>query len=114
MLNDLTPNYKSLNDLEQEKGEPFVLFFEPPSIDSRIINQFALFALLSNATITFGEWAERHEALCRKIIIPKELKLQVRDKLDQINMTERIIYPGLDGLCRWLRRHYTPTDTIYK
>jgi hypothetical protein len=26
--------------------------------------------------------------------------------LDQLNMSERIVYPGLDGLSRWIARHY--------
>jgi hypothetical protein len=35
----------------------------------------------------------------------------VRDncqELDQSDMTERVIFPGLEGLTAWLKRHYSP------
>ena len=41
-----------------------------------------------------------------RFIIRKELRWQVRDLLDQLNISERIVYPGLDGLSEWLARHY--------
>ena len=50
-----------------------------------------------------------HPGLSRRVVIPAALKWEVRDKLDQANVTERVLFPGLDGLSRWLRRQYTPT-----
>ena len=41
-----------------------------------------------------------------RFIIKKEIRWQARDLLDQLNISERVIYPGLDGLSRWLERHY--------
>ena len=41
-----------------------------------------------------------------KYIISKEIKWRVRDMLDQLNINERTIFPGLDGLSAWIKRHY--------
>src|SRR6478752_3411595 len=76
---EMLPEVKTLKDLDSFgiKHGGFALFFEPPSLDARIV-------------------------------IPKELKWEVRDKLDQDNVTERMLFPGLDGLSNWLKRYYGP------
>ncbi|MHB0971379.1 MAG: FRG domain-containing protein [Thermoanaerobaculia bacterium] len=91
--------------------KPFLAFFEPPSLDERIVNQFALFSLMPRAE-PVGPWLRAHPELSKRIIIPAALKWEARDKLDQANMTERVLFPGLDGLSRWLRRYYTNVGTI--
>lgn len=83
-----------------------LLFFEPPSIDDRIVNQFAMFSFMLNPDSDKKFWLETHKELYKRIIIPAKLKWEIRDKLDQSNITERIIYPGLDGISKWLGRWY--------
>jgi hypothetical protein len=98
----------TLPEFDRLAVEPFVVFFEPPSLDARIVNQFALFSLMSRATVRLDQWLEAHPELYRRIIIPATLKWEIRDKLDQANITERVLFPGLDGLSRWLKRYYSP------
>jgi len=98
---------KTLDELGALNDEEFLIFLEPPSLDDRIINQFALFSLLSNSRTLLDDWLEDHDQYYQRIIIPKELKWEIRDKLDQANITERVLMPGLDGLSMWLKRHYS-------
>jgi hypothetical protein len=99
---------KSLAELDALCPRPYALFFEPPSIDDRIVNQFAFFSVLSDPRIAMDDWLAEHPGLARKIIIPAALKWEIRDKLDQSNITERVLFPGLEGLTVWLKRHYSP------
>ncbi len=89
-------------------GDDFVVFFEPPALDERIVNQYALFSLMPSPHARLDEWLERHPDLSRRIVLPAELKWEVRDKLDQANITERVLFPGLDGLATWLKRYFSP------
>jgi len=98
----------SLAEFDQLGVQPFVLFFEPPSLDDRVVNQSALFSVMSSAHGVLDEWLEQHKSPVRKIIVPAELKWEIRDKLDELNITERVMFPGLDGLSAWLARYYGP------
>ncbi len=107
MLNRAAP---TVADFDRLAAEDFVAFWEPPSLDERIVNQYALFSLMSSPSARLDHWLERHPDCFRRIVIPAALKWEVRDKLDQANITERVLFPGLDGLCRWLTRYYSPRD----
>jgi hypothetical protein len=98
---------ESLEDFDRLSTESFVIFLEPPSVDDRIVNQAALFSLMSNPQHVLHDWLDGHPEACRRIIIPAATKWEIRDKLDQNNVTERVLFPGLDGLGRWLKRYYT-------
>jgi hypothetical protein len=108
----LAESLHSLSELDElsKDGDDYAIFFEPPSIDERIVNQFAYFSVISNPTTSMDAWLTRHPGIWTKIIVPHDLKWEVRDRLDQCNITERVLFPGLDGLCSWLTRHYSPKD----
>ncbi|MET1253946.1 FRG domain-containing protein [Aliikangiella maris] len=106
MLNKHIATLKEFDTIRPD--DPFVLFFEPPSLDARIINQWALLTAMPNPSLTLSDFLAAHPSLYDRVIIPKELKQEVRDKLDQDNVTERMLFPGLDGLSQWLKRYYGP------
>lgn len=107
LLNPVCLSWKAFDHLQEET---YVIFFEPPSFDDRITNQFALFSAMSDAGALLDQWLEQHPDLYFRIVIPAELKWEIRDKLDQANINERVLFPGLEGLCTWLKRHYSPKD----
>jgi hypothetical protein len=90
--------------------DPFIVFFEPPSLDERIVNQSAVLSALSDPTCHMEQWLERHPDLWWAWRIPPAVKAEIRERLDQANVTERVLLPGLDGLAAWLRRYYTPGE----
>jgi hypothetical protein len=104
----LSEGAQRLEEFDHLAKEQFVAFFEPPSLDDRIVNQYALFSVLSHPGRDLETWLQSHGELFRKVVIPASLKWEVRDKLDQANISERVLFPGLDGLCAWLQRHYSP------
>jgi FRG domain len=104
LLAEVAPTLAAFDRL----GEDFVVFFEPPALDERIVNQYALFSLMPSPRARMDEWLGRHPGLARQIVLPAELKWEVRDKLDQANITERVLFPGLDGLATWLKRYFSP------
>ncbi len=108
---DMLSAFLTLDGFDALARRPFLVFMEPPAIDRRILNQFALFSLMSSPTAGMDDWMRHHPSLCRRVVIPAALKWEIRDKLDQANVNERILFPGLDGLSRWLTRYYMPAPT---
>ncbi|MEU5867660.1 FRG domain-containing protein [Nonomuraea sp. NPDC047529] len=90
------------------RERPFVVFFEPPSLDERMVNQSSVLSAMSGATYQLDDWLAAHPGLWRGWSIPAEVKVEIRRRLDQAGITERVLLGGLDGLAEWLRRYYSP------
>lgn len=88
-----------------------LLLWEPPSLDSRIANQSGLLSLMNHCIESQNTFLNRQSSssldLVLRIVIEAKAKSEVRDMLDQNGISERTIFPGLPGLCAWLRRYYS-------
>ena len=102
----LTHAAGSLGEYDADMGREAMVVIEPPSINQRIVNQYAFFSVVPLGMADLEEFLERDTQNTVKYVIDRKLRWDVRDLLDQMNMSERIIYPGLDGLSRWIARHY--------
>ncbi|MGZ4130699.1 MAG: FRG domain-containing protein, partial [Actinomycetota bacterium] len=82
----------TLEEFDRLADEPFVAFLEPPSFDERILSQWALFSVLSDPTARMDAWLDRYpEVTARRVVIPAELKWEVRDRLDMAGVNERTL-----------------------
>jgi hypothetical protein len=90
---------------------PLVLLWEPPSLDSRIANQSGLLSIMNNSDESQNTFlhtqSKRKPDLVLRIVIEAKAKSEVRDMLDQNGISERTMFPGLPGLCDWLKRYYS-------
>ncbi|MCR5100177.1 MAG: FRG domain-containing protein [Butyrivibrio sp.] len=100
----------SLDKYDKDMGADSLIFIEPPTIDQRIMNQFAYFAVIPQQMPDIETFLDRYTNNSRKYIISKDIKWEMREMLDKLNTNERIVYPGVDGLCKWLSRHYYVTE----
>ena len=105
-VDQLTSIASSLDEYDEDMGSVALANVEPPSIDQRIINQYSLFSVIPNGMTDIENFFETYTEKTVKYVIKKEIRWNVRDMLDQLNISERTIYPGLDGLSRSLARHY--------
>ena len=83
-----------------------IAILEPPSTDPRIINQYSYFSIIPLAMSDIEGFLEQKTEKTVRYIIDRSIRWDIRDILDQLNVSERIAFPGLEGLSRWVARHY--------
>ncbi len=104
-LEALKNAYPTIKDFDQLPSDS-LLFFEPPSVSPRIVAQYALFSVMPGTRTHILPWLETHNSCCWKVVVRAELKKEFRERLMIMNVSERTMYPGLDGTCRWISAWY--------
>ncbi len=104
MLKEITGN--SLEKYDADMGKDAMVVIEPPSVNTRIVNQYSFFSVVPMGMENVEDFLQEHTKNSVKYVIDRSLRWRVRDMLDQLNISERLLYPGLDGLSKWIARHY--------
>lgn len=89
-----------------DMGNQAMVIIEPPSTIQRIVSQYSFFSIIPMGMTDIESFLEQRTNNTVKYIIDSSLRWRVRDMLDQLNMSERTVYPGLEGLSKWIARHY--------
>ena len=103
MLNEAAA---SIEEYDRLTAGSSMVIMEPPSVDPRIVSQYAFFSVVPGQVHSIEDFLGKHTAGTVKYVIDKDLKWRIRDFLDESNISERTVFPGLDGICKWLARHY--------
>ena len=103
MLSKLAP---TLEKYDEDMGDRSMVIVEPPSTNNRIIMQYSFFSAIPTDMQDIEKFLDNYTQNTVKYVIDKSLRWRVRDMLDSLNISERLLYPGLDGLSKWIARHY--------
>jgi hypothetical protein len=95
-----------LRQFDRDVPEEALIWFEPPSVSPRIVQQFALFSMMSGVDSEHWNWLQKHPTLHWGVPVPASLKMEIRQRLQVMNVTERTVYQGLEGIARWLGSFY--------
>lgn len=105
-IDTLSSVVDGVESYDRDMGSDSLVCLEPPSIDQRIVGQFAFFTIIPKGINNLEDFLEEHSDNTYKYVISKDLRWNLRDLLDEFNINERLIYPGVDGIAKWVSRHY--------
>jgi hypothetical protein len=86
----------------------FAALIEPPSLDTRLVTQAAVFTLSSDKSRSFDQFLAKHgleKALTRFVVAARDVE-RIRDQLDLVGIDERRLFPDLDGVAASISRYY--------
>lgn len=100
-LQKLKNRHIKLRNIDEDQA---VILLEPPAIDARIINQYSFFSIVPSSLEMETFLSSTKNTV--KYIISKHIRREIRKMLDKLNISERTMLPGLDGMCAQLNRFY--------
>ena len=128
IMNSIMREMRGDFDYGEVNGEPRAkkqrpILFIPPYIDQRMSAQSSRFMLWGNNTSALENMTKEENAilLCpdgntyrkaydqrflAKVVIPSGAKHGIMRELDLLNINEQSIFPGLDGIGRYINKHY--------
>lgn len=98
----------TIENYNQDMGDKYFLAIDPPSLDTRIVNQGSILAVLPDLLDPLDNFINKVSCndIATKFIIPKEKVRLFRVQLDEMNITERVLFNDLDGVAAFLKRKY--------
>lgn len=124
--NNSKPPYPALNDL-QECDDNALIVIDPLMLDQRLVNQASVFTLITGSLSRIDDahsdyrsilreckqashmrWAKhkKNRKLVKRYRIRAKAKKEIREMLQLLNITPRVIFPGLEGVARTLEDRY--------
>ncbi|MBI2908268.1 MAG: FRG domain-containing protein [Chloroflexi bacterium] len=104
MLNEHFPRVEEFDEVDDPNA---LIWFEPPSVDQRIVNQFAYFSMMPGVMMRTDVWLNDHNCTWWKVNVRGDMKAEIRKRLYLINVTDRTLFPGLEGVARWQKAYYS-------
>lgn len=101
----LENSFTNLAELDKSFSDgKLMLLWEPPSLDARIANQTGLLSIMNSADESQNNFLQTYsrqfQDMVIRIVINAAAKPEIRDMLDQNNISERTLFPGLPGFMR--------------
>ena len=123
-------DWRKVNGEPREKKELPIMFI-PPYIDQRMSAQSSRFLLWGNKQVALENMIESDNEmqLCQgvrldrkddqrflaKIAIPSQCKHSIMKELDLLNINDKSIFPGLDGIGKYINKYYqNNVDDIFE
>ena len=94
-----------LHEYDKDMDGKAAVILEPDSLDERIVRHYGNFLIVPKK-MDVEQYLKSFTEKTEKYIIKASARWRIRDMLDELNVNERLLWPGTDGVCKTIYRHY--------